>query len=259
MTHLKDMIWVEFKKAVRSKMPIWTALGGLFMPMGMAALILLAKNPEVSRNLGLISAKADLIKYAATDWTSYLVLFSEIVGMGGFFFFVMAVAWVFGREFTDGTLKDLLAVPVDRASILLAKFVVAAIWSAAIAAITLVFGLVMGAALRLPGGSFDVLLNGSRTAAITACLTIAVVLPFGFFASVGRGYLLPLGAAVIALIMSNLVVIIGWGECFPWAIPIFYAQGETALPPVSFGIVILTGLAGMIATYYWWKVADQNR
>jgi len=50
---------------------------------------------------------------------------------GGFFLFVLIISWVFGREFSDGTVKDLLAVPVPRSSILLAKFVLAALWSAA--------------------------------------------------------------------------------------------------------------------------------
>jgi len=259
MNDLSSMIWVELRKAIRSKVPLWTALAAMFMPLGMACLILLAKNPDLSRRLGLISAKADLMAYSATDWASYLVLFAEIIGIGGFFFFIMAVSWVFGREFTDGTLKDMLAVPVQRASILLAKFIVGAAWSAAMAAIMFVFGLLAGAIIQLPGGSLDVILHGSFIIAVSASLTIAVVLPFAFFASVGRGYLLPLGVAILSIIMANLLMVAGWAEYFPWAIPMLYAQGGIPLTTVSFSIVVLTCLAGMLGTYLWWKVADQNR
>ena len=66
--------------------------------------------------------------------------------------FVMAVTWVFGREFADGTLKDMLAVPVQRSSILMAKFIVTAAWSAALTLVILIFSLVMGAIIQLPGG-----------------------------------------------------------------------------------------------------------
>jgi ABC-2 type transport system permease protein len=259
MHNLSDMIWIELCKAIRSRMPLWTALGSLFMPLGVAGLIALARAPDLSRKLGLVSAKADLMAYSATDWTSYLVLFAEIIGVGGFFVFVMVVSWVFGREFADGTLKDMLAVPVQRSSILLAKFIVVAAWSAAIAVIIFIFGLVMGVILHLPGGSPSIVLQGSRLAALTACLVIAVVLPFALFASAGRGYLLPLGAAVLALIMANLIMVVGWAEYFPWAIPMLYAQDESSLAPVSYVIVCLTCLAGMLATYFWWKYADQNR
>ena len=259
MNNLSDMIWIELRKAIRSRMPLWTSLGSLFMPLGVAFLIFLAKNPELSRKLGLISAKANLIAYSATDWSSYQILFAEIISAGGFFFFILAISWVFGREFTDGTLKDMLAVPVQRSSILLAKFIVVIAWCAAMAIIILIFGLVMGAIMQLPGGSLSVILHGSTVAAITVCLVIAVVLPFAFFASVGRGYMLPMAVAVLTLIMANLIMVVGWAEYFPWAVSILYAQGDSSLTPISYWIVFITSLAGMIATYLWWKYADQNR
>ena len=34
-----------------SRMPLWTALGSLFMPLGMAFLIFVARNPEISNSL----------------------------------------------------------------------------------------------------------------------------------------------------------------------------------------------------------------
>jgi ABC-2 type transport system permease protein len=58
--------------------------------------------------------------------------------------------------------------------------------------------------------------------------------------------------------LTNLAVLAGWGEYFPWAVPGLYAQGKSALTPISYWIVVLTGLAGMITTYIWWKFADQN-
>jgi ABC-2 type transport system permease protein len=61
------------------------------------------------------------------------------------------------------------------------------------------------------------------------------------------------------MMMTNLVAIAGWGETFPWAVPGLYAQGKSSLTPISFWIVLLTGLIGIIATYLWWKYADQNR
>ena len=94
---------------------------------------------------------------------------------------------------------------------------------------------------------------------MTACLVIPLVMPFELFASIGRGFLLPIGAAVLTMMMTNLAAIAGWGEYFPWAIAGLYAQGKSPLPPVSYWIVILTGLAGMAGTYLWWKFADQNR
>ncbi len=259
MNNLSDMIWIELRKAIRSRMPLWTALGSLFMPLGIAFLIYVSKNPEISQKLGLVSAKANLIAYSATDWPTYLGLFGEIIAAGGFILFVLIVSWIFGREFVDGTLKDMLAVPVGRSSILLAKYIVATIWSVAITLIIFVVGLAMGAVIKLPGSSISVFLHGSILVAITAFLAIAVTLPFALFASAGRGYLLPIGLAVLILMMTNLVAIVGWGEYFPWAVPGLYAMEKSPLTVISYWIVFFTGLAGMIGTYLWWKFADQNR
>jgi ABC-2 type transport system permease protein len=259
MNNLSDMIWIELRKAIRSRMPLWTILGSLLMPLGIAFLIFVAKNPDISQKLGLVSAKANLMAYSATDWQTYLALFSMIIAAGGFILFALIISWVFGREFSDNTVKDMLAVPVQRSSILLAKFIVVAAWSVVLTIASLIAGLITGAVIQLPGGSPGVILQGSVLMLITACLTIVVVMPFAFFASAGRGYLLPIGAAFLTLMMTNVVALAGWGEYFPWAVPGLYAQGKSSLAPISYWIVFLTGLAGMIATYLWWKYADQSR
>lgn len=259
MNEWKDMLWIETRKALRSKLPVWTALGSLFMPIGIAFLIYLARNPEVSQRLGLVGAKANLVTYAAIDWSAYWLLSGQMIAAGGFFLFVLIIAWIFGREFADGTLKDLLAVPVRRASILAAKFCVAAAWSLALGALMILAGLVTGMLIRLPGGSLAVILQGSLKAALTAFLTMIVVLPFALFASVGRGYLLPLSMAVFTLILTNMVVVLGWGEVFPYSVPILLTQAKTPLSLASYVSVLLTLLGGLLATYLWWKVADQNR
>jgi ABC-2 type transport system permease protein len=259
MNNLSDMIWIELRKAIRSRMPLWTGLGSLFMPLGIAFLIFVARNPQISQAMGLISAKANLVAYSATDWPAYDNLMGLFIAAGGFFLFVLIVSWIFGREFVDGTLKDLLAVPVPRGSILMAKFIVAAAWSVVLSLVLLITGLLMGFLINLPGGSPDVILRGILLGLVSSCLTIVVVLPFALFASIGRGYLLPIGLAVITLMATNFVALAGWGEYFPWAIPGLFAQAKSPLAPVSFWIVFLTGVAGLFATYLWWKYADQNR
>jgi ABC-2 type transport system permease protein len=259
MNNLPDTIWIELRKAGRSRMPLFTTVGSLFMPLGIAFLIFVATHPEVTRKLGLVGAKANLMAYATTNWSTYLGLTAQMIAAGGFFLFCLILCWVFGREFVDGTLKDLLAVPVPRASILLAKFIVAAAWSAALSLVIFIASLAAGALIGLPGGSIAVLLQGAALVAGTTFLVIVVVLPFALFASVGRGYLLPIGVAILALIMANLLVVMGWGAYFPWAVPGLFAQGTDALPPVSYDLAVLTGVAGMVASYVWWKYADQSR
>lgn len=258
MNDFSGMFWVEFRKAIRSRMPLWTTLGSLFIPLGVAFLILVAKNPGISHKLGLIGAKANLLQFSTIDWPAYLGVFGQIIGTGGFFLFILVTSWVFGREFSDGTLKDMLAVPVQRSSIILAKFTLVAAWSVYLSLVIYIAGGILGALIDLPGISISVFLQDGAVVGITALLVLGVVIPFALLASVGRGYLLPIGVAALILMMANLAMVLGRGEYFPWAIPGIFAQGETALTPASYWIVLFTGLAGMAATYLWWKYADQN-
>ncbi len=229
------------------------------MPMGIAFLIFASKNPEISKKLGLISAKADLVKYSATDWAAYLGFYSLLIAAGGFILFVLIISWIFGREFADKTLKDMLAVPIHRWNILLAKFVIFASWSGILTITILLAGIGMGIVIKLPGYSITSILQGCALILKTAGLAILIAFPFAFFASAGRGYLLPIGMAVLIFMAANLAIIAGWGEIFPWAIPGIFAQGKEMMKPISFWIVVLTGFGGMAATYLWWMNADQSQ
>jgi len=259
MSELNAMLWIEARKALRSRMPLWTALGALFMPLAIGFLIFVAKHPELSQRLGLVGAKANLLTYSAIDWPAYLAAYSQVIGAAGLILFTFVITWIFGREFADGTVKDWLAVPVRRGSILLAKYVVAAVWSAALTFIILAGGLVMGVVLQLPAGSLAVLLHGVAAVAVTAGLAVVVILPLALLASLGRGYLLPIAGLIFVMSLVNLAQILGVGPYFPWAVPMLYTQVQPPLPPVSYVIVLATGLVGIALTRWWWQAADQAR
>ncbi len=260
MHDLTNAVWIELRKATRSRMPLFTALGFLVLPCGLAFFMFIYKYPTFARNIGLISAKANLAGGAAT-WPYYLGVLGQAIAIGGIAVFSLVESWVFGREFVDGTLKDLLAVPVARANILLAKFLVVALWSLLLTVMLFLVSLLFGAVIGLSQGTAEVFWQGTATLAVVACLTIVNVFPFAFFASLGRGYLLPMGVTLLVIVIANFIVVAGWGNYFPWAVPALYAEltGKGNLELVSYLLVLLTGLAGMAGTYLWWRWADQNR
>lgn len=256
MNNIGQGIWVEMLKARRSRMPLLTALGTLLVPLVGGFFMIVLKDPELARRVGLISAKAQ-ITMGVADWPSYLEFLSLTNAIGGVILFGFIASWLFGREYSDRTVKDLLALPTWRSSIVLAKFVVVLSWSATLTAMMYLVGLGVGAAITLPQTSFQVMLQGTVTLAITAMLTIALVTPIAFVASAGHGYLPPLGAVVLAIALAQFIAIAGWGEYFPWSIPGLYSQGKN-LGIVSYVIVILTSVAGLAGTILWWELADQT-
>jgi ABC-2 type transport system permease protein len=256
MNNIAQAVWVELLKARRSKMPLLTALGFALVPLGGGFFMIVLKDPEMARRVGLISTKAQLTMGAA-DWPTYLRFLILAVGAGGIILFGLIVSWVFGREYSDRTVKDLLALHTSRSSIVLSKLVVVAVWSAALTVTICLVTLGVGAALGLSPVAPQVFWHSGVTVTVAACLTIALVTPIAFAASAWHGYLPPIGVLILVMGLSQLINAAGWGEYFPWAVPALYVQGEN-LGPVSFLIVILTSIAGMAGTFLWWEWADQT-
>jgi ABC-2 type transport system permease protein len=257
MNDLINMIRVELHKAVKSQVPWLTGFGFLILPVMSSFLFFIYKNPDLSRQLGLIGTKANIV-IGEVNWPAYLKIVKEVYAMGGFFIICMMISWVFGREFTDHTVKDILAVPIPRIDVLMGKLATVAIWYGIVVVVSCPISLLMGMALQLPGGTPALLLHESLNLLTIALFNILVMTPFAFLASLGRGFLLPFGIAIVTMILDNLLAVIGYADYFPWAIPGIFSQGI----PVSSGSVAtvwITALLGILITYLWWMHADQSR
>jgi ABC-2 type transport system permease protein len=260
MSNIRQAFWVELLKARRSKMPLLTVLAFSLAPLAGGFFMFIMKDPELARRMGVISLKAQIVAGSA-DWFTFLGIMTQAVAIGGIILFSLITSWVFGREYADHTISDLLALPTSRSAVVLAKFFLIVLWSAVLTLVIYLIGLGVGTAVVLPAAPPAIYWQGSVTMAITACLTIALVTPIAFFASAGRGYLPPMGAAIMAVILAQVVAAAGWGEYFPWSIPALYSgmagPAYANLGVVSYLIVFLMSLAGLMATLAWWELADQ--
>ena len=260
MKGIFSAFWAESLKIRRSKIFLITILVFLIIPAMIGLLIFISKNPEIYSKLGLMGTKASLLgKY---DWPAYLGLLTQLIAGIGLMGFGFVTSWVFGREYSDHTVKDLLALPVSRSFIVLSKFIVVVIWCALLAFFLFVFGLIIGGMLHMPGWSSEIAFSGAYKFTITSLLTILLCTPVAFFASYGRGYLLPMGFVIFTFIIANFIGLVGLGPYFPWSIPGIYGSASgiegTQLGTISYIILYLTGISGLIGTFAWWHFADQN-
>lgn len=261
MNNLNQALWVELLKARRSKMPLLTALAFALAPFAGGFFMFIMKEPELARNLGVISMKAQIVARSA-DWPTFLNILAQAIAIGGIILFSLIASWVFGREYADHTISDLLALPTPRSGIVLAKFILVMLWSAALALFIYLVGLGVALLVGLPPVTAELFWQGTTSIAISACLTILLVTPIAFFASAGRGYLPPMGAAILFVVLAQIIAAAGWGEYFPWSIPALFSglagEGYADLGSISFLIVLLTSIGGLIATLAWWQMADQT-
>ena len=262
MTNFASALRVEALKMRRSKMPLFTALGFSLPALIGGLFMVILKDPEAARSTGLISAKAQLTAGTA-EWATLFNMLAQAVAVGGAIVFGTFTAWLFGREFSDHTVKELLALPTPREAIVGAKFVVMAVWTLLLTVLCFILGLIIGALVDIPGWSLELLRSATVDILGAGVLTISL-LPFvAFFASAGKGYLPSFGWMILTVAMAQIAAITGWGDFFPWSIPALFsgAMGPRAefLGAHSYVIILLASLVGTIATFYWWRNADQTR
>ncbi|HUZ16843.1 MAG TPA: ABC transporter permease [Spirochaetia bacterium] len=255
-------LWVEGLKVRRSRVfPVTIALFA-FIAVMMALLMVVANHPELAGRSATMGAKAS--RLGNGDWASYLALLIQTILALGQMGYGIVTSWIFGREYSDHVVKDLLALPTSRSSIVGAKFVLCMAWCILLSAVLLVTALVTGWAATLPGWSPAAARQAVATFSVGAFLTILLSSPIAFAASASRGVLLPIAVVILLLIVTQLLGmgIPGIMPYFPWAIPAVYSGAAgSALPaasPVSLLILILTFALGVGATTVWWKAADQT-
>jgi ABC-2 type transport system permease protein len=62
--------------------------------------------------------------------------------------------------------------------------------------------------------------------------------------------------------LAQVVAAAGWGAYFPWSVPALYSgiagRDLQQLGTTSYMLVAAAGLAGVLSTFAWWRLADQT-
>lgn len=262
MKNFSAALFAETLKMRRSKVPLVTALGFALMPLVDGLFMLILKNPEAASSLGLITTKAQLLTGTA-DWPSFFNFMAQAVAAGGMVLFSILTIWIFGREFSDHTVKDWLALPTPRETIVAAKFAVMAAWSFIITLLVFGLSLIVGKLVAIPDFSMTLLQATFVKVLGAATLTIPLMSFVAFIASSGRGYLPAFGWTILTLVLANIAAVMGRGDWFPWAIPAFFSgiagPRSEMLGAHSYVVLIVASLIGFFATFWWWRNANQTR
>lgn len=189
---------------------------------------------------------------ATLDWNGLLASAAQITSVGGLLAFGIVLAWIFGREFTDGTITGLFALPVSRARIALAKLVVYATWAMAVS-LTLAFGvLVLGLGLGYGPPTSDTWTELGRQVAV-AILTAVVAIPVAWIATVSRSLLAGVGGAIALVICAQVGALAGAGGWMPVAAPALWAMsaGQDITAAQLAVTVALSALFAVFACFAW--------
>ncbi|RLV56300.1 ABC transporter permease [Aeromicrobium phragmitis] len=201
MSGIGSALRVEFRKSLAS--PVLRAIT-VFVVVGIALLsgalvsAALAGNAQVTAQLGHLAG--------TTGWPLLTGLVAQVTAAGGLLAFGVALSWMFGREFAEGTIAGLFGLPVTRASIAAAKLLVYAGWVVGVSAGLVI--LVAGAGMALGLGTVDAgVIESLARQFILTVLSGLLAVPAAWAATLGRGYLPGVAGTIGLLALAQIAVV----------------------------------------------------
>ncbi|HBS85943.1 MAG: hypothetical protein A2W91_08690 [Bacteroidetes bacterium GWF2_38_335] len=259
-----NTVFISFKseltKLKRSRVFWITTIIFIILPMMTGFLVYLSKHPEIASKLGMMGTKAQILK--TNDWQGYFNLVHQSCSSLGLIGFGFIAAWVFGREYTDRTIREMLVLPIPRASYVYAKLLLVALWSLMLVSIMYLVFIVIGMNLGLEGWNNHAFIDFNTRYFVAALLTVLLSTPIVFISSVTRGFFAPIGFVFLTMMLAQFAGVAGVGPYFPWSVPGLYAMNQAAegmqITAASFVIVGIFSVIGLMGTLWYWRKADQH-
>lgn len=256
------VLLAEFLKLKRSRMPLWTSLVVVIVA-GLGAFIYpVLSDPktqaEMAKMGGMYGQAVARGQYLAT-WPNYLrITLQGMSGSWGVLTFALVASHVFAREFSEGTMHDMLTLPMRREYIVAAKMVVVAVWVAGLALLSIVLTAIVTAALRVDGFAWSYLAQNALDT-LKVSFLLFVTLPFvAWFAMSGKGYLRPMLFALATIMVGDGLVGTPVSPWLPWNMPLhlvgasWYPVPPTGMPSAGWLVSLAVFGAGMAACV--WRV-----
>jgi ABC-2 type transport system permease protein len=218
----------ELLKLRRSKMTWLSFICYAFLALMAWFVFWMLRNPEAARGLGLLGQKARFaMDGLSADWQGLFTFFSEMSMMGGMILVSIIVIYLFGREYVEGTAKNMLALPVRRSYFVAAKLLVAALWFAALTIFLLAESILVGKLVGLGAIPEGLFAREAGNILLGALLVFALLPLVAWVTVLSGGYLAPFGYTIATLLVGNLMIRTLWARWCPWSI-----------------IALLSGMAG---------------
>lgn len=263
------VLGAEFLKLKRSMMPLWTSLAVLvYAALNLAILpaVTSPKTLEKIASVGGVFAEAVTAGLYRPNWTNFLHFGAQgIAGSWGVLTFGLVAAYLFGREFKEGTATTMLTLPVRREYVVLAKLAVLAVWVFGLTLLSVVLQMGVVALLGVSGFAWMHVVR-SLTDGLTVSLLLYLTLPVvAWFAMLGKGYLRPMLFSLAMMMVGNALVGTSWSRWFPWNMPLhlvgasWYPIPPSGLVPGSWAVAVGVFLAGLAALVWQIDHTDNAR
>ena len=245
-----DLIYCEILKLKRSKMLLISILGALAAP-GMLLLECLQTHFEHPEKM-----------FTLADIYDSLLLYTII--LMNLLVYIIIASYLFSREYTEKTLKNILPIPVSKTSFLTSKFCILFIWMIVLSFFSwgsaFLLALLYHSVFGIAEFQFHIALIYLGKMMSSTILMFLTITPFTFLAEKTKSLVVPLIISA-AVIMGNAALSNqDLGALYPWTAILFLMQGSLAATGypvwVSVGIITLVSILGFAATYIYFQKED---
>lgn len=245
-----EVEWMKFRRAPVVVITTVLLVFGLLAICGALLYGIHTGDPQILAKAGPVAA--------AGGWAGVFAIASQVVPTAGMLAFGVVIGWMFGREFTDGTVIGLFARPVSRTVIALAKLVIVALWVVACTIVLVGLLLVVGLCAKL--GPLDTTVLGlAGKLFVVGGLTGLLALVAGLVATWTRGYLSAVGTIIGAVVLAVIAVFVGVGGWFPFAAPGIWAASPGSGVPTSIMMIQLLMVIPVAALVVAWTLRSWAR
>lgn len=196
---------------------------------------------------------------ASLNWGGLIAGAAQITAVASILGFGIVLAWMFGREFSEGTITGLFALPVSRAQIALAKLGVYALWAAVVStALTLgVLALGLGLGYGIPNAATSTALARLW---VLALLSAGITAPIAWIATLTRSLLAAVGCTIALVVIAQVGALAGAGGWMPFAAPALWAiSSGTAVTGIQLALTLTVPVGSVLLACVTWSRLQLNR
>lgn len=193
-----------------------------------------------------------------SDSILYIMLLSNIM------IYVAITAYLFSREYTENTLKNILPIPISRTKLLLGKFFTLLVWTFFLSFVTwagiLILSGVYHVAFEMKGYNFTVAIGWLPKFFLSSLLMFLTVFPFAFIAQNTKGFVVPMIVCAVVVMGNAALCNQDLGAIYPWTATFFLLDKRiegTGYPiELSVAIIMLVSVIGFYMTFRYFKKED---
>ncbi|MDY7103843.1 MAG: ABC transporter permease [Actinomycetota bacterium] len=244
---------VESRKLAAS----WVVRGATLLLVGGIAVLAIAMNAAAEAgNEQIVAQLGDLAN--EDGWTRLIGVAAQIAAAATVLGFGVVLAWSVGREFADGTISGLFALPVSRPAIVLAKLFTVLAWAIVVA--VLLVAVVAAAGLVGGEGAPDgAALGGLVRLFVLVALSAMLAVPAAWVATLGRGLLAGIATTIVTIATAQVMAVAGVGAWFPVAAPALWSLDPDTVSPPQLALVAVIPLAFGALTLHAWSRLQLDR